>query len=273
MAVNPLQQYFRQPKIYIDLPSHGAYSKPGSIQGDSTNIPVYGMTGMDEVIMRTPDALFTGESTVKIVESCVPNIKDAWDLSIIDTDMLFSAIRIATFGNLMTVGHKCPSCDEEHDHDLDLNFLIEHYRKCNYDAKIVLQDLVITVKPLSYRESTSFNIKNYELQKKLAQTEEVEDKVEQQKLINEMFVELSKIQQELYYMSVEAVETPQTRVTERSYITEWLNNCDKNVFDSIRDQIEKNKKAWTVPSYKVTCSNCKAENELTIELDQSNFFV
>jgi hypothetical protein len=88
-----------------------------------------------------------------------------------------------------------------------------------------------------------------------------------------MFVELSKIQQDLYHMSVEAVETPQTRVTERSYITEWLNNCDKSVFDSIRDQIDKNKKLWSVPSYKVTCSNCNAENELTIELDQSNFFV
>jgi hypothetical protein len=140
------------------------------------------MTGMDEVIMRTPDALFTGESTVKIVESCIPSIEDAWELSTIDTDMVFSAIRIATFGNLMTVSHKCPKCEEEHDHDLDLNFLIEHYRKCEYDAKIVLKDLVITVKPLTYKESTGFNIKNYELQKQLAQAEAIEDKLNSKNL-------------------------------------------------------------------------------------------
>jgi len=59
MATNPLQQYFRQPKIYIKLPSGGVFNKLGSLQGDVTNMPVYGMTGMDEIIMKTPDALMS----------------------------------------------------------------------------------------------------------------------------------------------------------------------------------------------------------------------
>ena len=51
MATNPLQKYFRQPKIFIKLPSAGVYCQPGNIQGDSNHMPVYGMTGMDEIIM------------------------------------------------------------------------------------------------------------------------------------------------------------------------------------------------------------------------------
>ena len=74
MAENPLKQYFRQPKIYITLPSKGVFYSPDDISGLFENIPIYGMTGMDEIILKTPDALMSGESTVKIVQSCCPTI-------------------------------------------------------------------------------------------------------------------------------------------------------------------------------------------------------
>ena len=96
MGNNPLQQFFRQPKIYISLPSLGIYTIPGVIQGDVSNLPIYGMTGMDEILMKTPDALMTGESTVKVIESCCPVIEDAWDLCLLDLDIILTAIKIAT---------------------------------------------------------------------------------------------------------------------------------------------------------------------------------
>ena len=76
MSNNPLQQYFRQPKVFITLPSHGVYNKPGTITGSFENMPIFGMTGMDEILLKTPDALLTGESTVKVIQSCCPNIVD-----------------------------------------------------------------------------------------------------------------------------------------------------------------------------------------------------
>ena len=41
--VNPLQKYFRQPKIYVQLPSKGLYYPPGTLAGDYTNVPVFAM--------------------------------------------------------------------------------------------------------------------------------------------------------------------------------------------------------------------------------------
>jgi DNA-directed RNA polymerase subunit RPC12/RpoP len=272
MANNPLQQYFRQPKIFISLPSKGVYNKPGTLTGDPTNIPVFSMTGMDEIILKTPDALLTGESTVRVVESCCQNIKDGWDVSVLDMPLIFAAMRIATFGNTMSVDHTCSKCGAENEYDLDLNKIVEHYLQCNYDSKVMVNDLVIKTRPLNYKESTEFNLKNFRLQQRLAQSDDIEDRTEQQKMINQLFQELSLIQNDLYVHCVDSVELPGTVVTEQSFIKEWLQQCDKEVYDAIKRQIEKNREIWKNPTFPVKCDSCGNEVNLAVELDQSNFF-
>jgi len=272
MAVNPLQQFFRQPKVYIKLPSQAAYSAPGSFQGDPANVPVYGMTGMDEIILKTPDALLSGESTVAVVESCIPAIKDAWEVSIMDINVIFAALRIATFGNTMNVTHTCNKCNAENEYELDLGIIIEYFSTVQYDSKVVLKDLVIKIQPLTYRQSTDFNLRNFRLQQKLRQTDDIEDKARQQEMINELFQELAVIQSDLYKASVESVEVANKVVTESSFINEWLNNCDKSIYDAIKTQIESNRERMKNPTYHVKCGSCDTEVNLSIELDQSNFF-
>lgn len=272
MAQNPLQQYFRQPKIFISLPSQGAYNKPGSIDGDVNNIPVYGMTGMDEIIIKTPDALLTGDSTVKVIQSCCPSIKDPWGLSVLDLDLVLSAIRIATYGRNLGLSANCPKCNEENDYDVDLTRIIDHFTKCKFNSRVVVDDLVITIQPLTYEQSTRFNIRNFELQQKIAQVEFIEDKDERQKTINTLWLELADVQRTVFGATIESVQTQTDTVTERGYIDEWLTNCDKEVVNVIRDHIEQNRRDWQLPKYSVACMECKHEFDLAIDLDQANFF-
>lgn len=272
MPQNPLQQHFRQPKIYISLPSQGAYSKLGTINGDVAKIPVYGMTGMDEIILKTPDALLSGESTVSVIKSCCPNINNGWDVSMLDADMILTAIRIATYGNTIDVTHRCPKCSHENAYALDLGIVIEHFTNCKFDNSVVLQDLTINIQPLNYKQSTEFKLKNFKLQQKLSQAEFVEDASEQQKLINGIFKELSEIQTELYIASVESVQTGNTVVNERDFITEFLSNCDKMIFDKLKEAIEKNQKTWQMPLFPAKCEECASENKISIDLDQASFF-
>jgi len=206
MSQNPLQQYFRQPKIYVKLPSQGMFSKPGAIAGDVNGLPVFGMTGMDEIIMKTPDSLLSGESVAQVIKSCCPGIIDSWELSVLDTDLIFSAIRIATYGNLMSVSHTCNKCQTENEYDLDLNRVVEYFSSCKYDNKIVLENMVIKTQPLTYKQSTMFSLKNFSLQQRLSQAEKLTDKDEQQKIINDLFKELATLQNELYFLSIESVE-------------------------------------------------------------------
>ena len=76
MAQNPLQQYFRQPKIFIGLPSKGIFNKVGSVQGDVTHMPVFGMTGMDEILLKTPDALTSLAICISILFSAFLYIRN-----------------------------------------------------------------------------------------------------------------------------------------------------------------------------------------------------
>jgi hypothetical protein len=273
MANNPLQQYFRQPKIYISLPSQGLYNKPGTIQGDPTRLPVFGMTGMDEIMMKTPDALLTGESTAKVINSCCPSITDPWDLSNLDTDLVLAAIRIATYSNELQLADKCKKCGTDNEYSMDLNRLMDHYAQCQYDNTVVLQELKIIIRPLNYKQSTEFSTKNFQLQQQLNQSILLEDEVEKKTIMNDIFQKLATIRNEVFALGIESIDTGKQVVTERAFIEEFIANADSSVMSTIGKQIEKNQRTWTSPLQTVRCGHCDAEATLSIELDQSNFFV
>ena len=65
---NPLKQYFRQPAIYVRLPSGGQHYPPGAINmPPNGELPVFPMTAMDEITYRTPDALFNGSAVISVI--------------------------------------------------------------------------------------------------------------------------------------------------------------------------------------------------------------
>ena len=271
MAINnPLQKYFRQPKIFIKIPSGGVYCQTGTISGDPSKLAVFGMTGMDEILLKTPDALLSGESVVRIIESCVPEIKDAWDLSNIDIDAVLSAIRIATYGQSMSVTRNCQSCGEENDYDLDLSYIIDHYSKCVYNSRLVLDDLVVTVNPLTYRQMTDFNLRNFEIQQQLKQLD-LEDKANK-KILADMFIQLGELQNEIFAASIESVSTDSVTVTERGHIIEWVQNADMVLFDQLKELAVSNQQNWEIPQFDVVCSHCNAEGKTAIQLDAASFF-
>jgi hypothetical protein len=272
MANNPLQQYFRQPKIYVSLPSQGVYYKPGVITGEVGRLPIFGMTGMDEIMFKTPDALLAGESTARVINSCCPSITDPWQVSLIDLDLILSAVRIATFGNNLSVGHKCSKCGTEHDYDLDLTRFIEHYGSCEYNNRIVLDNLAVVIRPLNYKQSTEFSIRNFGIQQKLYQINNLPDIAAQQAANKEIFEELSVLRNEIFVAGIESIDTGKTVVTQREFIEEWVNNVDLEYIDRVKDHIEENRLRWIPPAQTVKCDACGNEDQVTIELDQSNFF-
>ena len=123
---NPLQQYFRQPAIYIKLPSAGQFYPPGTLNmTDTGELPVLPMTAIDEITYRTPDALFNGQATVNVIESCLPNIVNGWAVPAMDVDAILIAIRIASYGHEMELTSTCPACRHESDYGIDLRVFLD----------------------------------------------------------------------------------------------------------------------------------------------------
>lgn len=274
MSNNPLQKYFRQPKLFISLPSKGLHYGEGVIKGDSANMPVFAMTGMDEIIMKTPDALFNGEATVKVIESCCPYISDARRVPSLDIDTILVAIRIATFGENMTVSHVCKSCTTENDFDIDLRTVIEYYGSLNFSGTITIDDLSVDIRPLSYQDLTEINLENFKLQRMLSQLQtSIDDESPKNELTQKIYRSLAEVQLSVVSRSIESIRLPDgTTVNERNYIEEWLLNLDNKNYDAIKRALEENKKIWSMPVNHVKCGNCGAEDSFEVSMDQSNFF-
>ena len=100
----------------------------------------------------------------------------------------------------------------------------------------------------------------------------MQDADEKTKYMTDVFNELGALQSKVTLASIQQVETPEGVVTEYGYIKEWLENCDKTIFDAIRAVVNKNSDVWRVPDHNIKCDSCGHEDSIALELDQSSFF-
>ena len=164
---NPLQKYYRQPAIYIKLPSGGRYyPKEVFTPTETGEIPILPMTVKDELAFKTPDAMINGQSTVDVIKSCVPNLLDPWKMVNYDTDAVLLAIRIATYGETMDVTYRVPVINEEGSHTINLPALLEDINRAEIlDETTTTTNFKIQIEPLSYKTLTKIQIARFEQQK------------------------------------------------------------------------------------------------------------
>jgi len=279
---NPLAGFMRQPKIYISLPSGGAYWPSNAIQiPENGQFPVFSMTAKDELVFKTPDALMNGQAVVDVIQSCFPNIKDAWKCPNIDLDIILVAIRIATYGEMMEISHVVPNINEAVEHQIDLRILLDQLSVNAWeDAVEINEELTCFVRPLTYKHVTLTGLKAFETQR-LMQAVNDENISEEKKLevFNQSFSKMTDITVELVSDSIQAIQTPDTLVKEPAYIKEFLKNADADLYKKINDHITKMKSVTGIQPLKMTATpeqieaGAPATYEVPVSFDNSNFFV
>lgn len=281
IASNPLKKYFRQPKIYIKLPSSGNFYKPGSLTISETGeYPVFPMTAKDELMMKTPDALLNGQATVDVIQSCVPNIKNAWNIPSIDLDAILIAIRIATYGEKLDVTTLIPGINDSRTFEIDLRVVLDQLINSVYEPEIRIDDnFSIMIRPLSYLEFTSSAIKTLEEQKiiRLVNDDSIEES-EKLRLFSESFAKLTSHTVSTVSISLEKVITPDGIVDNPLFIKEFIDNADKSFFELIIKHLDEQKKKFTIKPFKAITTEedrnqgAPDEIEVPIVLDGSSFF-
>jgi hypothetical protein len=271
---NPLTHWFRQPKIYIRLPSGGEFYAPGSLDVSANgDYPVFAMTAKDELMFKTPDALLSGQSTVEVIKSCIPAILDPWKMPSIDVDAVLIAIRVATYGEKMDVSTDCVSCGEENSYDVDLVRRLEELSNFKYHSVVDCSPLTVHIRPYTYQELTKTNIKTFEQQRifNIVNDDQMSDE-EKMKKFGESFIKLTELTVEVVAGCISKIETPDGEVTDRQFIREFIDNAPKDIFDRISAHVQDLKKEADMPDVHVKCSSCGHEFEMTVSMDQSNFF-
>ncbi len=276
-ANNPLKRFFRQPAIYIKLPSGGQHWAPGSLEmPQNGELAVYPMTAMDEITYRTADALFNGSAVVNVVQSCVPAIKNAWHIPNMDLDTILVGIRIASYGHEMQFDSDCPHCQQENTFGLDLRTIMDSIQAPDYNRTITTGDLELYFKPLDYEQVNRNAMVQFEDQKLLemlpASEMPEEEKVQR---LTAAFLKLTDMTMGALSQSIAMIRADTEVVTDAAHIEEFVKNCDREVFERIRNHIVEIREQSELKPLKIRCQNpeCQKEYQTPFTLDVSNFFV
>jgi len=271
---NPLINFYRQPKIYVRLPSKGKFYEPDSLDlSENGEYPVYAMTAKDELLFKTPDALLNGTSTVELIKSCIPAILNPWVMPNIDLDFALIAIRIATYGDKMDVGTNCPHCDAENSYDMDLTAWLDIFNNFIYNTDIVVDPLTVHVRPYTYKEVTKTALKSMEQQRifQVINDDTLSDETKLEKF-GASFLKLTELTVDVIADCITAIDTPDGSVSDKTMIKEFISNCSKDIFQKIQDHVIQMKELIEFKAQNVTCGECSKPFSLPVTMDQSNFF-
>lgn len=274
---NPLSKYFRQPQIYVKLPSNGRWYPPGSIDMPVTReLPVYSMTAKDEIAVQTPDALMSGQTTVDVIHSCVPSIKNAWLVPTVDLDYLLISIRRATYGNAMDFVTICPHCKRRNETTLNLEALQSRIYDPNFAETLQIDRLELFMQPQNFKQLNYVNIQRYESQKmlKILDDESIPEMERLQK-IDVLLKNLLELTILTVKNSVLAIKMDDgTVVEDPEFIDEFLRNCPKATWEKIRNRLESIADASPLKNVELKCefNDCAKEYKTPLVFEMSNFF-
>ena len=283
MSDNPLINLYRNKSFYIKLPSNGRFYDSGitlSIDGELGIMP---MTAKDELILKSPDSLFNGDTLIDVIKSCIPDIKNPREIPVCDIDPIILGIYIAT-NKKMDLKVGCSYCSEETDYSLDLKYMLAQTEEITENNILEINEKTeIHLRPYSLESEIKTNIKkfHYKRMEYIMKTYD-DDQMpldKKKELINKAFTEAADLSIELISDNIikvilkddngEIVNT----VTEKDYIKDWVANMDKTTHKLVSDKMEKLSKNEINKQITYVCPNCEKTNKTELEINPINFFI
>lgn len=258
MTINSLIERIRMPGETFRLPSGALfYSKDsGILDSDVTDgeVHVHPMTALDEIALKTPDLLFSGQAVIQVFGRCIPQIKDVTRLLAKDVDFLLVCLRKVSYGSDMELQytHTCEGA-KSHSYVTSVDGFIKKTKRI--DPSRVTSDFQInltngqTVKmaPLSFGSFVE-----------LMQSSEQD--MEPEELANRLYNSVSKL--------IACVDS----TTDRTMIVEWLSKIPPSLMKQLTESIERTTE-WG-PDFKLTikCKDCGKEEAVQAPLNPLAFF-
>ena len=273
---NPLKKYFRQPDLYITLPSKGQWWPKDSLNLPPNNeVAICSMTGADDLALRNADGLMNGDTTIRVIESCCPNIKNAWDMPNIDLDALFIAIRIASYGNQMDSSTRCSKCNEFIEYAIDLQIILNDIKIPDFSTPIFAGDLTIYLKPPSFKIHNLNSQEIFQQQKTLIALKSSNlDETAKTKIVKEALTKLTEITVLRMHEFIEKIVLPTGETVDAyDFIKDFIENADRQTFSIISDAVKEKNTQYQLPKIPIKCDSCGHSDERELVFDPSNFFV
>ena len=272
---NPLIQAYRKPNMYVTLPSGGRFYKDKPTLSADNELAVYAMTARDELITKTPDALFNGEATVSLIRSCCPDIKDPNNMPVSDLLVILVGIRQASFGKDIDVDVKCPKCEHQNQLTLDASAMLSNTKSTSSDQECMIQDdIKVTCNPYTLQDRTTLQVQQIKQQKMIASLADAKlDDQGRQELFGKTFVEIAELTVALITNSISSVNANGEVISDKEMIKEWLQTITKKDYDKIKNKVEELSESGLETAFNAECQECQHKWKTGVDLDVANFFV
>ena len=255
---NPLLKRIRLPGETHTLPSGGLFYKNGELDSSVKNaeVHIHPMTALDEIALKTPDLLFSGEAVKQVFARCIPQILRPEQLFIKDVDFLLVCLRKISFGDEMRVSytHSCEKA-ETHTYTIDVTEFIRRSKRIDptqigANFTVTLDNgQVVTVEPMRYANFIHM----------MQRMNEQEDKTTEQ-IRNEMVDSLTD--------AVVQVD----EVTNKEFIREFLAAAAPKHLKKIKEKVESSADWGPDFDVKIKCMDCDEVVTIRAPMNPLSFF-
>jgi predicted HAD superfamily phosphohydrolase len=192
---------------------------------------------------------------------------------------LLTAIRIATYGESLSLEFTIPGTENERAFEANLVEILDELVVNEYQTSFTHNEFTIETAPMTYKQFTDVALKTFEEQRilKIVNDDDMSEGEKIQKF-NETFQRLTDINIANVFNSVKSITVDGNTVTDTRHLADFLENAPVDVYKSILDHVDEQRKKFTVKPRKiVTSEEDRADGapdtmEIPINFDASNFF-
>lgn len=268
--LNPLLRTLRLPGETVVLPSKALFYKNGEVAPEvlkDGEIYVQPMTTYEEILMKTPDLLFTGQAIVQTFARCIPQVYNPLELLAADVDFLLIALRKISLGAQLaiTYHHNCENATT-HEYTVDIN---KFMRETKYvDPTTVVKSFIHTLPNGQEVHLRPFRLKNVLTISQYAVNEPRGDDISEFDTIafvtNLLTVGTTP--------AIECVVADGETVENPIMIEEWVRSLPVLWIKELSNVIEKANKWGANPSAAITCEDCDETLSVQVPLNPQGFF-
>lgn len=257
-TVNPLLDRIRMPGETFRLPSGALfYTQDGNILDSSVTdgeLHVHPMTALDEIALKTPDLLFSGNAVIQVFGRCIPQVKDVTRLLAKDVDFLLVCLRKVSYGPDMELQytHTCEKA-KVHTYVASVDGFIKKTKRI--DPTRVTSDFVVKLTNGQIVKMAPLSFGSFV---ELMQASEQD--LEPEELAARLYNSVSKL--------IASVDD----TTDRKQIVEWLSKIPPSLMKQLTEAIEKTTEWGPDFSLQVKCKDCGKEEAIQAPLNPLAFF-
>ena len=257
---NPLLARVEMPGSTFQLPSRGLFYKNDELRPDVEmgELHVNPMSAYDEILMKSPDQLFSGEAIEKVFNRCIRGVKKPKELLAKDIDFLLVCLRQVTYGDEMEVTymHTCEDA-KNHSYIIRLSEFIASTKRIDPTTvgKIYSVSLdngqVVKLHPAKFKDV----LKIYQEAEMEQKTTTPEDELDMAVFIISSIIE-----------SVDDVTNPE-------HIKEWIKTIPAGWLHILTEAVEDSSDFG--PDFKLVtkCKDCGEQIEIETPINPISFFM